>query len=215
VRRPHGGGAAPAVGRAAAILGGIAWLVLVPASELQRRELLSYDGYNRMLAVPLLLFLVALLLVPRALAVRRPVPRAGFRTAAAGTGLLLAGNLLEFYGVLLQDAPNAYAAAQTGATGHWLGSDIGWIVFSLGMFVLLAGGVVAATGLWRQHAWPPWLVAFTAALGAGVLAGNLFALESVFLSAAVLTPYATGWIAFGVHARRGRLPQGDVAAQVP
>ncbi len=40
----------------AALLGGLGWLLLLPAAELERRNLLSYDGYNRFLAVPLLLF---------------------------------------------------------------------------------------------------------------------------------------------------------------
>ena len=36
------------VGGTAAMLGGLAWLLLIPAAELHRRELLSYDGYNRL-----------------------------------------------------------------------------------------------------------------------------------------------------------------------
>jgi hypothetical protein len=53
--------------RRAALLGGAAWLLLAPAAEITRRELLSYDGYNRLLALPLLLFTVALSLAPGAL----------------------------------------------------------------------------------------------------------------------------------------------------
>lgn len=54
-----------AVVGATAILAGVAWLLLIPATELHRRDLLSYDDYNRLLAVPLVMFLAALLAAPR------------------------------------------------------------------------------------------------------------------------------------------------------
>lgn len=125
-------------------MGGLAWLLLVPAAELHRRDVLGYDGYNRLLAIPLLLFLVALLAAPRALTVPGRSTRAGLIAAAVGVGLLLAGNVAEFYGLLLQDQPNAYAASRAGETAHWVGSDIGWIIFGIGMLTLLIGGLTAA-----------------------------------------------------------------------
>lgn len=78
--------------------------MLVPASELERRGLLSYDGYNRLLAVPLLLFTVALLLAPGALSIRSRPARVGFRIAAVGSALLWAGNVIEFYGACSKTA---------------------------------------------------------------------------------------------------------------
>jgi hypothetical protein len=129
--------------------------------------------------------------------------RTGYLAAAVGVGLLLAGNLAEFYGVLLQDQPNAYAAPQAGDADHWVGSDIGWIIFGIGMLVLLLGGLTAAAGMQRHRVRPTWVIAFTAALGVGVLAGNLFALQSALLGVPVLALYAAGWIAFGLRARRG------------
>lgn len=90
-----------------ALLAGIGWLVLVPAGELERRDLLSYEGYNRLVAPPLLLFGIALLLAPSVLSVRSRLGGIGMRVAAVGSALLLVGNLTEFYGVLLQDDLNA------------------------------------------------------------------------------------------------------------
>ena len=84
-----------------------------------------------------------------------------------------------------------------------MGSDIGWIIFGIGMLVLLVGGLTAAAGLQRHRARPTWMIAFTAALGVGVLAANLFALQSALLSVPVLALYAAGWIAFGLLTRRG------------
>ena len=179
----------------AALLGGGAWLLLAPAAELQRRDLLSYDGYNRLVAVPLLLFTVALVLAPRVLGARGAA-RTGFRAAAVGAGLLLAGNGIEFYGVLLQDRPNSYAAYGTGQE-PWIGSDVGWMIFLLGVLVLLVGGLLAAVGLYRSRVRPRWLAAFAAALGPGVLAGSLFGLGRAPLSVLVLGAYAAAWLVFG------------------
>ena len=180
-----------------AVLGGLAWLLLAPAAELVRRDLLSYDGYNRVLAVPLLLFAIALSVAPRALPVRGRLAGAGMLAAAAGAWLLLIGTIIEFYGVLLQDGLNAYAASRAGADEHWIGSDVGWITFGLGMLILVAGGFAAALALHRRGTAPRWLVLFASTLGAGVLAGNLLGLAPAFLSVPVLTLYAAGWIAFG------------------
>ncbi len=182
----------------AAVLGGLAWLLLVPAAELERRNLLSYDTYNRLLAAPLLLFAIALYSAPRALAAQGRLVRLGFSVAAMAAGLLLAGNLVEFYGVVLQDGLNAYAARQGGRARHWIGSDVGWITFGVGMLVFMVGGVIIALALHRSQTRPRWLIVFAATLGIGVLAGNLFVRESAFISVPVLAVYATGWISFGL-----------------
>jgi hypothetical protein len=197
LRTPSAQRRQPAIGGGAAVLGGLAWLLLAAAAELVRRDLLSYDGYNRLLAVPLLLFAIALSWAPRALSTGGRLASVGFSLAAVGAGLLLIGNVVEFYGVLLQDRLNAYAASQAGADEHWIGSDVGWITFGLGMLVFLVGGIVAALALHRRGTGPVWLVLFTGSLGVGVLAGNLFGLAPAFVSVPVLAVYAVGWIAFG------------------
>lgn len=107
----------------------------------------------------------------------------------------MVGTVIEFYGVLLSGGRNSYAAYPAGSDEHWVGSDIGWITFGIGMLVLLVGGIVAALGL--RRAAPAWLVLFTATLGIGVLAGNLFGLAPAFLSVPVLALYTAGWLALG------------------
>ncbi|MEX2290231.1 MAG: hypothetical protein WD794_07890, partial [Mycobacteriales bacterium] len=195
--RSSGRGRAARFAGRAALLGGVAWLALIPAAELHRRDLLGYDGYNRLLVVPLLLFALAMWQAPRAGLANGGLARVGFTAAAVGAAVLAAGNVIEFYGVLFQDGLNAYAASQADVDEHWIGSDIGWIVFGIGMLVLLVGGVVAALGL--RHRKQRWLVAFTAALGLGVLGGNLFGLAPALVSVPVLALYAAGWTAFGRH----------------
>lgn len=189
----------------AALLGGLAWLVLIPAAELQRRGVITYDAYNRLLVVPLVCFAAALSHAAWAARYGRRAERLGFAVAATGAAVLSIGNIVEFYGVLLQDGLNAFAASEAGVDKHWIGSDVGWIVFIIGMLVLLLGGLIAALGL--RDARPRWLAAFAATLGPGVLAGNLFGLAPAFLSVPALAAYGAAWIAYGRFlARRECLP---------
>ncbi len=74
--------------------------------------LLTYDDYNRLFTLPLM--------------------------------LVLAGNAVEFCGVLFQARPNTFVAVETGKEA-WAGSDIGWIIFGLGHFIAALGAL--ATGL--------------------------------------------------------------------
>jgi hypothetical protein len=182
------------------VLGGLGWLLLAPDAELARRDQLSYDAYNRLVAVPLLLFTVTLALTPRVLAVRSRVARAGLVVVAVGAGLLVLGNGIEFYGVLLQDRPNAYAGYQAGQES-WIGSHVGWAVYLIGGLVLLAGSIAAA-GLAFGRTRPGWLTAFVAALAIGVLSGSFLGLGPAYVSAPVLALYAAAWIGFGRWLRR-------------
>lgn len=193
----------PRIAGGAAVLGGACWLALVPAAELQRRGVIGYDGYNRLLVIPLLLFAVALSQARRLHGADRRGVRVGLTLAAVGATTMAVGNVVEFYGVLLQGDLNAYAAAQAGVDEHWIGSDVGWILFGIGMLVLLIGGLVTAIGLRRSR--PGWLRVFTGSLGVGVLAGNLLGLAPAFVSVPALGVYAAGWMAFGRHLS-GRAP---------
>ena len=186
-----------------ALVAAIGWLLLIPATELERRNMLSYDGYNRLLALPLILFAVTFWRAPQVLPAEAKSAQLGFRIAAVGAGVLFVGNVVEFYGVLLQSEPNAYAAHLGGNANHWVGSDIGWMIFALGMLTLLIGGVAAAIALRRWATRPRWLVLFTATLGVGVLAGNLLGLEPALVSVPALAAYAMGWIYFA-SSLRGR-----------
>lgn len=123
---------------------------LVPFAELQRRGLIGYDGYNRMLLIPLLLFAVALSQAALARGDDRRVVR-GLALTAAGAFVLATGNAVEFYAVLLQVGLNAYAASQADVEEHWVGSDIGWMVFGVGMLVMMVGSLITAFALDRTQ----------------------------------------------------------------
>lgn len=75
------------------------------------------------------------------------------------------------------------------------------------MLVFLVGGVTTAVALQRRRMRPLWVIAFTATLGVGVVAANLFALQSVLLSVPVLALYAAGWIGFGLLMFRRGVPR--------
>ncbi len=168
-----------------------------------------------------MLFTVALTLASRHSVCRtdRGV-RAGLLVASVGSGLLLVGTLIEFYGVLLQDDLNAQAGHQAGRAEHWLGSHIGWLFFGAGMLVVLVGGLITALALRRRRTDATWLPLFAAGLGIGVLAGNLLGLAPAFLSVPVLALYGIGWISFGSLLLSGTGPfaptppgRGDPALQ--
>jgi len=198
------------------ILGGITWVLLGPAAVLERNNILSYDSYNRLLTLPLLLFLVGFSAAEPRLRPRTMWGTVGFVLVALGLFLLLLGNALEFWGVLLQSKPNAQLAHETGASEHWIGSDIGWMIFGLGMLALIVGGSVLALSLRRMRMFPNWMTLFLGLLGVGVLAGNLVVGTPSFISIPVLGLYGAGWIALGwllrERAALGREPLRPVAS---
>lgn len=185
------------VGVLACTVGGIAWALLGPAAVLERNNVLSYDTYNRLLTLPLFLFLIGFIAAEWLLHPRTRPGTVGFVAAALGLVLLLVGNVIEFWGVLLQSKPNAQKAHETGATEHWIGSDIGWMMFGVGMLTLIVGGVVLALNARRTLAVPAWVTLFLGLLGVGVLAGNLVLGAPFFLSIPILGLYGAGWTALG------------------
>lgn len=191
------------VGVLACTVGGVAWALLGPAAVLERNNVLSYDTYNRLLTLPLFLFLVGFLAAEWLLRPQTRPGTVGFVTVALGLVLLMVGNVIEFWGVLLQSKPNAQQAHETGAAEHWIGSDIGWMMFGFGMLTVLVGGVVLALNVRRTLAVPAWVTLFLGLLGVGVLAGNLVLGAPAFLSIPVLGIYGAGWIALG-RLLRGR-----------
>lgn len=187
---------------AAAIAGGALWAALAVPAGLESTGGLSYDAFNRLLALPVLLMLVGLVGVYRVLVPACKLARTGFATLAFGFVLLLAGNIVEFWGSLVLDKVNAHAAHEAGASEHWVGSDIGWMLFGPGMLISIVGGVLLALAL-RPLSLPRGLKVFVGLIGVGILAANLFGLGSTFVSAPVFVLYGIGWIALGRRALVG------------
>jgi hypothetical protein len=182
------------IARAAAVAaaaGGVLWLILVPAVGLYRGGDLSYGGYQRLVALPLLAFIVAWALL------RPEVPdgRAllGWWLALAGFALAFAGTALEFWFALPFGEETAATASTRGA--GWWGADVGWTLFALGFLVLASGGPTAAVGLRRQAGWPMWACTFVAVLGIGVLLANVLYDAPAAPALAGLGAFSLGWLA--------------------
>lgn len=184
-------------GGAACVAGGVLWALLGVASLLEKHGSLSYDAYNRLLLAPLLLFLAGFVALYRIVSPSGPAGLIGFPLAALGFALLVAGNAIEFWGVLIQSKPNARRANELGIDEHWIGSDIGWTLFGLGMLAVLIGGLLAALAIRRARLLPRWVPPFVALLAIGVLAGNLLASAPFFISIPAFASYGAGWVALG------------------
>ncbi len=157
-----------------AIAGAIAWTIgsMLFATQADTDPVGShYDAVNRIYTVAIAL-LVGGALAVRARLVRAGLPR-GRRAVAAltvGFGLVLAGNLLEFWGALIAGVQSSAAAEASGGEGFW-GSDPGFAAVLLGAVVV----VVATVALARAAGeWPGVTMRARVAIGA---AGPMWALS--------------------------------------
>lgn len=173
-------------GGTALMLGGILWVVARFGVAFDPPPL-SYDDYNRLFTLPLLLVLVGWLgAQARLWGGASGTARGGWVVALVGLAIMLTGNTVEFWGVLLQDKPTAQAAVGSGEAA-WAGSDFGWMVFGLGHFLVVIGmtlvGIAALCGgllpRWRPLPlaiailgllWP--ILSFTAAGDFAVMAAS-------------------------------------------
>jgi hypothetical protein len=189
----------------ACALAGAAWLALIPGSVFVRDGALSYDGYFRLMSVPLLVYVLAWIAL-------RPLWPSGRRAdlgywiTLAGLVLVFGGVSLEFWGAWLTGNTNAYEAYLTGRESWW-GSNVGWRMFGLGLLGLFAGGVTAAVAAARARVVPRWGTVLFALLGFGILNGNVLhdarpAVTTLFFGA-----WGLAWIGFGLAlARRAAAP---------
>jgi hypothetical protein len=184
----------------AAIVAGVAWAVSIPLVATAATEQpvgLGYDDYNRLLTLPLALFLVALAGL-RALQLPELAAwgRRGAVLALAGAALMLLGNVIEFWAVLFSDDA-VFAIAEDRGLDEWAGSTVGWLVFLAGAALLVVGGFLFGPAIADAGILPRWaalLVASTAPLMLGaVVAWN----SSLRLTAALAGVLGLGWTALG------------------
>src|SRR5918998_3612330 len=136
----------------AAMIAGISFgfaLPLVATAASDDPVGVGYDDYNRLLTLPLVLLLLALaglrsLQMPEL----SPWERQGALLALAGAALLVVGNAIEFWAVLLSDDA-VFALAEDHGLDEWAGSTIGWLVFLAGGLLLIVGGIVFGTATAR------------------------------------------------------------------
>lgn len=127
---------------ALAVATGALWTVgvtLVATQAVSEPVDAGYDAANRMLTLPLLL------LVAYAATLLRQAPPSGRRgplALVAGAVLLLAGNVLEFWAVLLTGQHTEKTATRLGEAEAFWGSLAGWVLFVLGMLVTIAAAAM-------------------------------------------------------------------------
>lgn len=127
---------------ALAIATGALWCVgvtLVATQAVSDPVGAGYDASNRVLTLSLVL------LVGYAVLLRRSPPggsRRGALVLVVGSVLMLAGNVLEFWAVLLSDSHTEKTAVRLGEETAFWGSSAGWLIFLPGMLVTVAAAVL-------------------------------------------------------------------------
>ena len=186
----------------ASVLGGVAWLGLIAASELYERDDLSYGGYYRYLALPLLLFVIAWIAFRGSWPQRDLREQAGYFVTLAGLALVFAGAALEFWGswAVGEPIPDSGYGAEDEV---WRGAELGRTVFLLGFLLLLVGGVTAGVAACRARFVPTWAAVLIGLAGFGILLGNMLQESSLPVTAVGFGLFGLGWIALGVSRLRG------------
>lgn len=123
----------------------VAWIATATFHAAQSGDPVGahYDTANRVFTLGLIA-LVALLARYRP-QLAATAPRAA-TAAVAGAALALLGNVVEFWGGLLQDQPLSGTAERIGSDSYWVGSDVGFALFAAGVLILAVSTVVAARG---------------------------------------------------------------------
>lgn len=184
----------------ALVLGGLLWIAVRFFVTFDPPPL-TYDDYNRLFTLPLLLILVGWLGIFPHLGSSSASMRGGWTAALAGMSIMLVGNVVEFWGILFQDKPNAYAATGSGEEA-WVGSDIGWITFGLGHLLVVVGMTIVGVIVMRTRLLGRWsaLPLIIAVLGLLWPVLSFTALGDF----AVMAATGAAWALLGFHLFDGR-----------
>ncbi len=163
-------------GRLAALIGGAGWIGLILLGGMHdfwssALGPLTYERYNRLLTVPLLLFVIGWSVIHAQYAKRSMLAQATSWLTLFGFVLLLVGNVLEFWVVLLQ---SRYLPFRLGGSDVWPGADLGWTLFLLGFVIVLAGLLLFGIEALRARLLPRWnavpLLSSTVGISGSILA---------------------------------------------
>lgn len=172
----------PRVGLGLALATGVCWIVGVALIGTQADTDpvgAAYDAANRALTPALALMLAFAVWLRGALAASGGRGVAGANALIVAAGLLLVGNLLEFWGVLLSDLSTEKTADRLGETNAYWGSAVGWLLFLPGTLALL----IAAVLLVRPAGWSRGLIGVVLAI-AGIASTALWAVSALAAAAA-------------------------------
>jgi hypothetical protein len=184
----------------AAIVSGLAWAIALPLVATAASDDpvgLGYDDYNRVLTLPLVLLVLTLAGLRRLQKGRLSLwGRRGAAAAVIGAGLLVLGNVIEFWAVLFSDDA-VFAIANDRGLDEWPGSTIGWLTFLVGSFLLFAGGVVFGVASRAAGILPGWAGLVIAATAPLLLAAFATWSSSFFFTVGFAALLGLGWVALG------------------
>ncbi len=144
----------------------------------------GYDAANRVLTLSLVL------LVGFAVLLRTSPPGGsgkGSMALVVGSVLLLAGNVLEFWMVLLSDLHTEKTALLLGEPEAFWGSAAGWMLFALGMLVTIAAAAMLGRAVGGMRGGLLFVLAVV-----GLSATGLWAVSPLLAGAAGLA--LAGWL---------------------
>lgn len=181
--------------RPALVLGGMLWIAVRFLVAFDPPPL-TYDDYNRLFTLPLLLVLVGWLGILPHLGSTTGLVRGGWAVALAGMSIMLIGNMVEFWSVLFQDKLNAQAAVGSGEEA-WVGSDIGWMTFGLGHLLVVVGMAIVGVVVMQTRLLGRWsaLPVIIAVLG---LLWPILSFTP-FGDFAVMAATGAAWALLGLH----------------
>jgi hypothetical protein len=106
----------------------------------------DYDWSNRVLVIPLALLTAFFVTAHRTVRLRAAM------VAAVAAGLMTGGIVVEFWFGMLQSAPLSGDAKRRGLpeSSVWIGSDIGFYVYGLGLLMLTVTSIVVGIQLLRR-----------------------------------------------------------------
>jgi hypothetical protein len=159
----------------------------------------SYDDYNRFLTFPLVLMLICSFGIYQLLFKQRGgIIRVSGILLVISFTLLLLGNMIEFWVVLLQNKPNAYSAFRSGSNEVWIGSHLGWTTFIIGSGLYVITSFLLGVVLLVKKKAKYWnlLILLFGFIGTLSFGPEIF-----------LIPYAIGWLLIGGYLiNKGRIP---------
>ncbi|MPZ70758.1 MAG: hypothetical protein GEU71_14715 [Actinobacteria bacterium] len=160
-----------------------------------------YDAYNRVLTGDLILLLVCSVWIAREIKHRSLAGTTATRAIAGGFGLMVAGNVVEFWGALVTGSETEKTAARLGHEDAFWGSGVGWILFLLGSVVATVALIIVAraAGRWGATSSQRWAIG-----AAGVMQAAASALWAAAPIAAAIpaAAFAFGWLSLATAVQR-------------
>lgn len=172
------------------ICGGVLWVIVKHLIN-QTPQPFNYDDYNRMFTIPLLFMLISFIGFYTVYMKRlTKIARIAGKIGILGLVLLLLGNVLEFWVVLFQSKPNAYAAFSNGSSEVFIGSYLGWMIFCIGLLLIAITSLIVGIISIKNKIAKYWnlFIPFFGIVGLLSFGYDLF-----------LIPFGIGWVTMGYY----------------